>query len=110
MKTFYLILITMLLISTGWARPQEFYNTVNPGTPASEVKSQNRDGTLRPIPTGAIYMMSRHGFEAVSPFARRGLGIGQTTLAQPISHDPRPATGTDETRPFGGIRLIGVAF
>ena len=109
MKTLFIILMMTLLVSTAWARPQMFYYPVNPGTPEAQRESRYADGTLRPIPTGAIYMMSRYGFEVINPGAKAKLGIGQTVLTQPVAAERRIADGTNDT-PFGGIRLIGLAF
>ncbi len=65
---------------------------------------------LKPKASGVIVMMSEHGLQVFSPMAPMSLGIGQKILTQSATLDTRAANPLDDTKPFGGMSLIGFEF
>lgn len=112
MRTIYLITVLLALVGvrTGFSAPPDFVAPVTPVTPMEEKSGGTPEHQLRPIPTGVIYMMSKRGFEVISPVAPAALGKGETVLTQDIRPEPVSRSEAGDKKDFGGIRLFGVAF
>lgn len=75
-----------------------------------QVPEARHEEVLKPRASGVIIMMSEHGLQVFSPLAPMNLGIGEKILTRSASLDPRPANPLDDTKPFGGMSLIGFEF
>jgi len=65
---------------------------------------------LKPVPTGAIYLGTKHGLQVINPLAPASLGKGEKILTKKASLEARPADARDDHKPFGGISFFGWEF
>jgi hypothetical protein len=84
------------------------------GVRPGQVVKQPRSGAvekLPPKPTGVFYEMSEQGFIVIDPTAPKEAGMGQQFLStNPFPGAPGSNRIDENSRPFGGIRLIGFEF
>jgi hypothetical protein len=106
----FFVAVSFTVAQTSHAQ-QEFAADGTPKSSAME-QQETRDGkVVRPSQhSSVVVMMSENGLEIFSPGARPELGKGEKLVTEAIEHDRRIGDGTYDTKPYGGIRLVGWFF